>query len=220
MSAEVQCPWRRQLVKTSVASLFASAWAPSADAQKPAVATATATSIVTKGVELADLMRRLMHPKGAAGPLPWSALQDWPLAWRSSAASRLPRPQPGMSLLRMGQLVLLIDGQPAYRDNRRRPGTWALGAYGSEAGVAEISLGSQQLAADNRLSLSMLKSHGFTLEAVCQAQGAQGDNVWRLSHPGHVPLRVVESTSQGLGGIGIELRLPYTPARIQLAVCS
>ena len=152
MHVDLQYPGRRKALQSVSAVLMGSAWGWAYPL--PALAQASATK-VPAGVDFADLIRLLM-PVGALQPLPWPKLDAWPLRWRSAAATRLARPQPGMGLLRLGELVLLIDGKPAYRTSDQSPGAWSLLAQGDESGVAEVSLGARELAAENSLSLSAL----------------------------------------------------------------
>jgi hypothetical protein len=152
--------------------------------------------------------------------LPWADLDAWPVRWRTPKPTPLPRPQPGMPLLRLGELVLLTGGKAAYRHSDGRPGVWTLAVYGGEQGAAEASLGMVQLASEGLLSLTVLKRHGFSVEPVCQSQFTQGDNVFLVAHAEHAPMRVVETYSGGSGGNSVDLRLPYTPAATRAAVCN
>jgi hypothetical protein len=202
---ELQWPMRRHLLLGAAGMCAWPAFAVAAEA---------------RSVEFAELMHRLMRARAAVTPPAWAELNAWPVRWRTPGPARLPRPQPGRAVLRIGDMVLLTGGKPAYRRSNRQPGVWTLGAYGSEQAVEEVTLGMAQLAVDISLSLAALEAHGFSVQPVCQPQGAQGDSVFLVAHAEHAPMRVVETYSGGSGGNSVDLRLPYTPAAIRTAVCN
>ena len=167
-------------------------------------------------------MSALLLPKTTRQAPGWTDFDSLPVRWKHPgpvAASAYDRGQ-GLPQRRDGQVLLLVNGKPAFRSKANRPGLWDLALLGAPAGVSEVRWSLPEMVEEVNDGLGSLAAAGVKLKQTCKTLGvSSGGVVWHVALPDRLVATRVTEWSAGSASHIVELPLPCSRQRMQAAHC-